>query len=173
MNDNEIIEGLFARDETALTALRAQYGGRCLAIAKGVLPDSRDAEECVNDAVLAVWQNVPPERPRSLGAYAAKIVRNLAFDRLDYNQAKKRNAAVCALVGELVECLPGGAAAEAFAEAAETSRIIERFLAGEGEEARRAFLLRYWYCCPLPEVARRLGAPRAAQNLCSFACASG
>ena len=168
MNDSEIVEGLFAREEAALEALRARYGGRCMALAGRVLADSRDAEECVSDAMLAVWQNVPPDRPRSLGAYVGKITRNLAFNRLDYNRAKKRGAALCALVEELAECLPDRAPVEERVEARETLEIIDRFLEREGEEARKAFLLRYWHCFSLPEVAKRLGRTQSSTKSLLF-----
>ena len=83
MNDEQIVGLYFARAEAALTETEAQYGRLCLSVARRILPDERDAEECASDALLRAWNAIPPERPRSLGAYLARLTRNLALDRID------------------------------------------------------------------------------------------
>ena len=68
MDDAQIIESFFRRDPAAIDAVQQRYGRRCLAAAGHILPDSRDAEECVSDVWLRLWNAIPPERPRSLAA---------------------------------------------------------------------------------------------------------
>lgn len=84
MEDVQIIDLLFRRDPAALEAVEARYGKKCLASACRILPDRRDAEECVSDVWLRLWNAIPPERPRSLAAYIACIVRRVALDRCNY-----------------------------------------------------------------------------------------
>lgn len=88
MEDEAIVRLFLARKETAITEAQNKYGGTCLAVARRILPDTRDAEECVSDACLRAWNAIPPDHPRSLSAYLAKITRNLALDRYSYNQAE-------------------------------------------------------------------------------------
>ena len=98
MEDERIIALLFARSEEGLCALKEKYGSLCRAIAHGILGDARDAEECVADAYWGVWRAIPPARPSPLGAYVAKVARNLALKRRRDVSAKKRSVRFeCAL----------------------------------------------------------------------------
>ena len=69
MDDQEIIARFFARDEEGLTAARARYEPYCAAVARSLLNDPRDQEECLSDTWLRAWNSIPPQRPRSLGAF--------------------------------------------------------------------------------------------------------
>lgn len=77
MDDIDIIALFWNRDETAVAETSAKYGNYCFSIAKNILSDRRDIEECVNDAYLTVWNTVPPEKPTALGAFLGKIVRRI------------------------------------------------------------------------------------------------
>ena len=90
MEDGAIIRLFFARDERAADECRKKYGGLCFTVAMNVLGDGRDAEECVNDALLSAWESIPPESPRSLSAYLCRISRNLALNRRREASAEKR-----------------------------------------------------------------------------------
>ena len=81
MGDQEIIQLFFQRCEEAITQTQKKYGALCRSVAQRLLTDPRDTEECVSDTYLRVWNAIPPERPRSLRAYLARITRNLALDR--------------------------------------------------------------------------------------------
>ena len=90
MDDQEIIARFFARDEEGLTAARARYEPYCAAVARNLLTDPRDQEECLSDTWLRAWNAIPPQRPRSLGAFLAKITRNLAINRLRDGNAQRQ-----------------------------------------------------------------------------------
>ena len=90
MHDNEIIALFFKRDERALKEAADKYGELCRSVSMRILNDSRDAEECVSDAYLAAWNRIPPEKPRSLGAFLCRIVRNISVSRLRKDTAKGR-----------------------------------------------------------------------------------
>ena len=62
--DQRIIDRLFARSEEGLTLLQTRYGKLCHRIALNLLGNREDAEECVNDTYLAVWNTIPPTAPR-------------------------------------------------------------------------------------------------------------
>ena len=101
MEDKRIIDLFFARSELAIEALAAKYGALCSRIAENILGDSMDAEECVNDAYLGVWNSVPPQRPDPLRSFLCRIVRNLSISRYHANTAKKRNSSYDVALEEL------------------------------------------------------------------------
>ena len=78
MEDRDIIQLYWDRDEGAIPATADKYGGYCAAIARNILDDGRDAEECVNDTWLAAWNAMPPHRPARLSTFLGKLTRNLS-----------------------------------------------------------------------------------------------
>ena len=92
MDDRHIIRLLFSRAEQAIEALADAYGKRLYGIARNILGSTRDAEECVNDTYLALWNAIPPEEPDPLCAYAYRVGRNIALKRLRSNTAAIRCA---------------------------------------------------------------------------------
>lgn len=159
MEDAEIVELYWARDERAIGQTRAKYGALCHGIALHVLGNARDAEECVNDAYLGTWNAIPPERPAILSAFVARIARNQALKRWRAQNAQKRGSgSVAVAIDELVDCMPapGSDVAERL-EAAELARLISAYLADEPAERRRIFLCRYFHFDSVAEIAARLG----------------
>lgn len=65
--DQEILDLCRTRDQRAIAAMEFQYGAYCHKVAVNILGNFHDAEECVNDAYLAVWNAVPP-RPAPVPA---------------------------------------------------------------------------------------------------------
>ena len=58
MQDLGIIDLFFARDEQAIKETDAKYGKLCHRVAYNVLHSNEDAEECVNDAYMGVWNAI-------------------------------------------------------------------------------------------------------------------
>ena len=92
MDDSKIIELFYERSEQAIIELSKKYGTVCTKVAKNILNDVRDTEECVNDAYLGAWNTIPPQRPNPLLSYVCRIVRNLAIKKYHANTAVKRNS---------------------------------------------------------------------------------
>ena len=81
MNDREIIDLYWIREERAITATAEKYGGYCHTIAFNILNNNEDAEECANDTYLGAWNSIPPQNPNPLSSYLGRIARNLALNR--------------------------------------------------------------------------------------------
>ena len=64
MKDEEILRLYRERSEAALAETERQYGALCGAIARNILRNRQDAEECVNDTWHRAWNSIPPEEPR-------------------------------------------------------------------------------------------------------------
>ena len=103
MDDKKIIELFYERSEQAITELSKKYGLLCEKIADNILNNHLDAEECVNDAYLAVWNTIPPQNPDSLVSYVCRIVRNQAIKKYHENTALKRNSIYDTSLDELEE----------------------------------------------------------------------
>lgn len=153
MEDEEILALLQSRDERGLYELERKYGKRLEQLAGRILPE-QDAAECINDTYLAVWESIPPKCPEFLFAYTAKICRNLAFNRVEWNHAAKRNAVFVELSEEISEHAPD---VSAQVGQQELTRGIADFLKGQTEEKRQIFIRRYWYGESVKELAQVFG----------------
>jgi len=135
------------------------YGTLCRGIARHILPDERDVEECISDVWTRLWDAIPPERPRCLRAYLARITRNLALDKIGYRQAGKRKSSLEEAFEELEPCLTGGDdEPQLAAEAAELREFLRAFLDALPTENRIFFVRRYWYGDSVREIAQEMGA---------------
>ena len=156
MEDRQILEKLKARDESALEEIRLQYGSFLQTLAERILESREDAEECVSDALLRVWERIPPESPAYLGPWMGKIVRNLAIDRLRIRDAKRRGAGVRPLVwDDLPEIQSRQAGPEDALMAEGLGSLIADFVKVLPPEQRDVFLRRFWYLDPVAEIAAR------------------
>ena len=151
MEDIQIINLLFQRSETAISALQMKFGGLCRSIISRILTDSRDIEECTSDTYLRVWNSIPPQRPLRLDSYIARICRNVALDRYDYNTASMRNTGLTYAYEELEMYLPSR---DSEADAVEFRTFLNGFLRNLPQDTRMMFLRRYWYGESIGEIAK-------------------
>ena len=158
MDDNEIVELYWHRDEQAIKETADKYGTYCLKISLNILGDLSDSEENVNDAYMQAWSSIPPSRPKSLKAFIAKIARNLALNRYKAEHTQKRRASEFAVsLDELDVCTPSKVSLEDEMGMAELSRCISEFLYKQSSDARSIFVCRYFYSESVEDIAARFG----------------
>ena len=155
MEDQQIIQLFWDRNNGAIPAAQEKYGASLLRLAERLLGSREDAEECVNDTYLNTWNAIPPERPDRLFAYLARVCRNLAFDRLDWKNARKRQADIITLSAELETCIPDRRR-EAAVDGREIGAALTAFLRELPEEQRLVFLRRYWYGDDIAAIAKAM-----------------
>lgn len=165
MEDREIVGLFFTRDEGAIDACREKYGKLCHSVAYNILRNLEDAEECVSDTYLRAWWAIPPEKPERLGAYLARLCRNAALNMWERSHARKRRGEVLSAVEELGIYLP-----ERMDDSFDKvllAELLDRFLGSLRQDARRIFVLRYWYFYSVKEIAQRLsmGESRVKMSL--------
>ncbi len=165
MEDPQIIELFWLRSETALDEVKQKYGPRALRFAHNLLRDPQDAEECVNDALMAMWQQIPPERPQHLWAYFSRVVRNLCCNRLDYRNAARRQQSCEVCFHELEGSIGTGDDPQQVLESRQITDVINAFLDGLGREDRVIFVRRYYYFDSCSEIGRMLGLRRGTVNV--------
>lgn len=158
MDDEKIIDLYWQRDEHAITVTTVKYGAYCGSIAKNILQDHEDSEECVNDTWLHAWAAIPPHRPVRLSAFLGKITRELSLDRYKARVAQKRgNGELAVALDELDECLANGKSVEESLESRMIGQTISDFLQKQKEVYADIFIRRYYHVCSVKQIAEEFG----------------
>jgi RNA polymerase sigma factor (sigma-70 family) len=105
MEDYDIIEHLWLRLENAISEVKEKYHKLCIKISNSITMNIMDAEECVSDSYLKLWNAIPPNRPDSLKAFLLRIVKNTAIDRLRKNKSKMQGCELMIVYEELSYCI--------------------------------------------------------------------
>ena len=156
MEDTRIVQLYWDRDQKAITETATKYGNYCISIAKNILGNKEEAEECVNDTYMNAWNAMPPHRPNMLSTFLGKITRNLSFNRYKHNNADKRGGSeISAVLDELSECVSGKDNVEQEIEYKELIKDIDSFLDTLSPEKRSIFVCRYWYTDSISEIAKQ------------------
>lgn len=157
MQDDEIVQLLWDRQEEGIAQMQKKYKRYCGAIAKRIVASPEDTEECVNDTWLRAWNSIPPHRPENLAGYLAKIVRNLALSSYKKQHRKKRGGDVVTVaLDELSDCLTDGKDTLEKIEKQELSDTIAAYLRGKSKEQQAIFIKRYFYLMEIKELAADL-----------------
>ena len=153
--DAELI-GLFTqRDQTALAGTQQKYGGLCRSIAKNILGSREDAEECVNDTLMAVWNSIPPQKPDRLAPYLASLTSRRAINRYKQTHSEKRGGTqFTSALDELAEIIPSTENVERQVERRELTDALTKWLRTLSPEHRRIFMQRYFYSESIQAVAQ-------------------
>ena len=156
MEDEDILDLYFARDEQAVVETDRKYGPYCFSLANSILNDPQDAEETVSDTYLKAWHAIPPKRPNILKMFLAKITRNLAFSRWRSYAAQKRGGGELPLVlEELAGCIADPGSVEDQLNGRELAKVIRSFLNTLPAREQDIFLRRYFFVEESEAIARR------------------
>ena len=167
MDDKQIIELYFERNEQAIKETQTKYGAFCHRIAMNVLGIHEDAEECVNDTYYSVWKQIPPTVPEVFKVYLGRITRNLSISRFRAMRAKKRYSSMEIMLSELNDCVPSSSNVEQTIEVMQLSDYISEWLDSLPEEDCALFVRRYWFGDEVQELAKKCGitAAKMAQRM--------
>lgn len=162
MEDEKIVCLYWDRDERAIAETETKYDRYLTKIARNILEDLEDSRESVNDTYLAAWNSMPPQRPSVLSTYLGRITRQLSIDRFRYrNRDKRRESQYALSLQELGDCVSAGNTTEEIVNVKLLADTIGIFLRLQSEEARNAFIGRYYYLDSLKEVAAYCGMTEA------------
>ena len=158
MEDQQIVELYWQRDQQAIAHTQQKYGRYLAKVAYHILCDLEDCAESVNDTYMAAWNAMPPHKPQSLCAFLSKLTRRISIDRLRKKQSAKRGGGEYEVsLEELSQCLPGGHDPEVEVAAKDLAGTIETFLRTLPEKSRNLFIGRYFYMDSVKEAARYCG----------------
>ena len=147
-----------SKDQLGLELLEKTYGKELNSLAFDILRNKEDAEECVNDAYMAIWNSVPPAQPDDFRIFSVRILRNKAMDRIDRMKAQKRDVShFSQILTELDNRIPARETTESEAIYEDLCRKVESHLRTLPEEDCDIFLMRYWYAKSVQEIAAVTG----------------
>lgn len=161
MDDEKIIGLFWERNESAIQEVSNKYNNLCFHIARKILANTEDSEECVNDTWFTAWRRMPPFKPNVLSAFLSKITRGLAIDQLRKRNAQKRmDAHMVDISGEL-EMLEESLSytLDELMEQKELLQTINNFLRNLCDMDQDIFVRRYWYMDSINDIAKRHGIP--------------
>ncbi len=168
MEDFEIVEMYWDRNENAIAQTDRKYGKYCRKIAYSILYNREDTEESVNDTWLQAWNSIPPQRPEKLSAYLGKLCRNISINLYEKLNALKRggeNTDAC--LDEMAEVVGQSSDVEEHLDLSLLTDCINVFLSRCDKETRTIFVQRYWYMLPVKEIAKenRITESKVKMNL--------
>lgn len=158
MEDAQILDLYWKRDERAIAESEAKYSTYCYTVANNILQNHEDTKECINDTWVKAWDTIPPQRPKSLKPFFAKIIRNLALNRYQMQKAKKRGGdMVIVAIEELDECVSSREDVESEYSAKLLQKNVNQFLHTLPKRDCDIFLRRYFFLESTAEIAKCYG----------------
>ena len=165
LRDDEIIELYWQRDERAIEQTDIKYRARLMSVARNILHDLQDSEECVSNTYVCAWNSIPPARPTYLQAFLIAITRRGALNR--YKAAKRKKRVPSELTSSLSDLDDMLSDTDDFYTESQTralSEILERFISGLPERRMLVFMGRYYAAKPVRELAELLGCSESTVN---------
>ncbi|MDE5569244.1 MAG: sigma-70 family RNA polymerase sigma factor [Ruminococcus sp.] len=158
MEDKDIVQLYWDRNERAIAETSVKYGRYCTSIAMNILNNHEDAEECVNETYLNTWNTIPPHKPSMLSTFLGKIVRNLSFNKYKHTHSIKRGGDEISLIlDELSEVVSGKESVEDDIIRNELIKTVDDFINTLSENKRYIFIRRYWYSDNITAIANQCG----------------
>lgn len=173
LGDEEIIALYFARDEKAILETERKYQSYLFSLARNLLADPLDREECVSDTYLGAWRAIPPARPRFLKAFLTVILRRLAIKR--YRRAEQKShipREMMLSLSELDGIITDREAVDAAFDASALGRVISDFVSSLTARRRFIFISRYYLSESIERIAKELSLSRSTVNKELFAIRS-
>lgn len=157
MDDQQIIELYWKRDESALNATSEKYEPYLLKIAWNILNNREDCEESINDTYLRAWNSMPPQWPELFRSYLSSLARRASIDLLRHRTSAKRFSEYTISLSELEDCISDRSTPQEAAELHLLAESIQRFLDSLSDEKRRIFVCRYYFMDSVQEIAAYSG----------------
>ncbi|MCQ2531168.1 MAG: sigma-70 family RNA polymerase sigma factor [Saccharofermentans sp.] len=161
MEDNQIVELYWQRDENAILETQTKYERYLTKVANNILNNVEDSMESVNDTYLNAWNSMPPHRPEMLSTFLAKITRRLSIDIFRKRTADKRGGTEYEL--SLQELQESGFEAGVDSEVVDENEskllgeAINKYLRTLPEESRNIFIGRYFHNDSIKDVCNYYG----------------
>lgn len=157
LDDEHIIELYWQREEKAIEETDNKYGELLFRIAYNVLNDKSDSEECQNDTYLAVWNAIPPTRPRVFPAFIVQIIRRIS---IDFYRRKNRKRSIPSefktTIDDLSYLLHSKEEIDAGLNAKELGKLISDYVKSLSKKQQYIFVSRFYMSNPIEYIANEM-----------------
>lgn len=159
MDSSELLARLRRGDQDAFEALLIRYNGMMAYIVRGILTDSQEAEDCMTQIRVRLWEKLPDYREEraSLATWITAICRNAAYDRLRFLQRHAEHTAP--LEDWTPDPAPGP---EELVLRQERREQLENALNALRDSDRRLFYRKYYYLQSTAQIAAEFGLSQRA-----------
>ena len=165
INDEQIVELYWQRDEQAIKQTDIKYKTFLLSIAYNIVHDTCDSEECLNDTYIGAWNSIPPARPALLQAFLATIMRRTAIDCYKARKRQKRIASELTVsLSEVEDFIAVDDDMYSETDAKELGQVISDFVRSLSDRRMYIFMSRYYIVRPIKEIARLLDCSESTVN---------
>lgn len=165
MDDEEIVELYWNRNERAIEETDFKYKKYLFSIAYNIVHDRLDSEECLNDTYLGAWKAIPPTKPNVLIAFLTTITRRIAIKRYHSNlKQRKIPSEMTFSLSELEAFITGDDDVNPEFDAERLGRIISDFVRSLSERRQFIFMSRYYVSDPIDTIASDLRLSRSMVN---------
>lgn len=162
LEDDEIIELYWQRNEAAIAETDLKYRKYLFIIAYNILNEKLDCEECLNDTYLGAWNAIPPTRPNVLKAFLTTIIRRTAMKRYQHkNRQRAVPSEMTVSLSELEAFVSGDGDVGADFDAERLGKIISDFVRSLGKRRQFIFMSRYYAADSIDVIARDLKLSRS------------
>ncbi|HSL75725.1 MAG TPA: sigma-70 family RNA polymerase sigma factor [Candidatus Limnocylindrales bacterium] len=149
--DTDLVMRAQRGDEEAFASLAVACGDRLHAVAHRVLRDTDLAEDATQQALLAIWQNLPQLRdPTRFEAWSYRLLVNACYDEGRRRRIWNPNLRVLADIQQV--------APDAMRDVDDRDQL-ERGFRRLSIDHRAVVVLHTYLDLPIDEVARTLGVP--------------
>ncbi len=163
MEDHEIVDLYWQRDESAIEETTKKYNHYLIKIAYNVLFDLEDSMESVNDTYYKAWNAMPPHRPEFLSTFLGKITRQGSIDMLRKKNSIKRGKSQYILsLAELEDIVASGNSPEDNIVLNELANSISNYLREQKEDACNIFICRYYFMDSIKDIASYFGTSQSS-----------
>ena len=164
VSDTYLTELFWERKSEAVEKADKKYHELLFSAIVCILKNDKDAEECLDDVYIKIWESIPPNRPSSFRAYALKIARNTAMSIFRASNAQKRahkwkTVSFDNLSSVLFENDNGE-----LENSQKIREIINRYLNSIDERKMYIFMSRYYFNKPIGEIAKKLHCSQSTVN---------
>lgn len=158
MQEQAIIELLFQRDETGLTALLLHYGPLLRYIIAPILQNPQDQEDCLSEVSMRVWEKIGQfDRQRgNWTAWLTAVTRNAA---LNHKRKLARHSGVENLSADTPSPEP---TPEETLLRQERQAAVRHALQSLSHRDRMLFYRKYYYLQSTAQIASELGITERA-----------
>ena len=164
-SDEEIIEMYWQKNENAIKETDRKYGKYLFSIARNIVHDRGDCEECLNDTYIGVWNSIPPQRPNAFKAFITVIARRVCVNRYRKNAGKKKvPSGMTVALSELEDILPTAYGSNYGSDTLNLGEVISEYLGTLSKRRKYIFMSRYYMAEAIDDIAYDLGVSRSTVN---------